>query len=78
MEQQRCGNCRFWKRDVLEPAFDNDSGMCRRRAPAPDSGEGRSCRWPYTPGTDWCGEWEALALVDDGEPYPESVDLAGP
>jgi hypothetical protein len=41
----KCADCKFWQ------AVDYTHGECHRRSPLMD-------RWPYTIGTDWCGEFE--------------------
>jgi hypothetical protein len=51
-----CNECLFWQFPNLE---DGPYGHCHRYAPRPtnvvDNG---NAGWPYTKGTEKCGEWE--------------------
>jgi hypothetical protein len=50
-----CASCKFWKRPAI------GASDCRRMPPN-YSLASKNCRlWPNTLGTDWCGEWKALA-----------------
>jgi hypothetical protein len=54
MTDRQCSTCSFWQ-PILEPAQGASKGECRRYAPQPPT-SGRRVVWPFTAGTDWCGE----------------------
>ncbi len=72
MSEQRCENCRFWKRlpkDEEEPGL----GDCKRHAPRPIIALSglrmdeclSEIYWPETREEDWCGEWQAITTQSD-------------
>jgi hypothetical protein len=64
MSEDKCENCRFWKRyqRYYEKGRFTDPvhGDCRRRAPAMviEGNEAGVTHWPTTHENDWCGEHE--------------------
>jgi len=73
MNEARCDNCQFWKRDkarydaswACQP--EERRGECRRRVPIVVPGD--SSQWPLTLQDDWCGDFEAAAPAS-----PEPAD----
>jgi hypothetical protein len=52
----QCKNCLFWK--APEPE-ERPYGHCHRYAPRPiNAVYNGNAGWPYTRGTEICGEWE--------------------
>jgi hypothetical protein len=51
--KQRCGNCRFWNKQVDRPI----AGYCQRFPPTMIDADYQE--WPETGSEVWCGEWQA-------------------
>lgn len=57
--EERCGNCRFWKKPV-EDEHGYSHGQCKR---FPTSGT--PAAGTYVSAGDWCGEFEDALATDD-------------
>lgn len=53
--QKHCKNCRYWDYSIGH-RYNDEAGLCRIRAPMLDKITGFAA-WPYSEGSDWCGEF---------------------
>lgn len=51
----RCERCLWWDISTSSSISDDETGLCRRKAPGFDDRTGLAV-FPFTTETDWCGD----------------------